>query len=211
MHAQNTNAATERVKARMQTPVMLAALLTIPAVALGEAQPGGVLEATAIALNWITWLVFVAEMVLILRVVPDRRAWLRSHPLELVIVFLTPPVLPAALQSLRVFRLLRLLRLIRLAALSREVFSLEGLAYAGLLAALAALGGSAVFTAFEHDQHLTEWEGVYWAVTTMTTLGSDIYPQTAGGQITASVLVLLGISFVALLTGAIAQRFLGDG
>ena len=46
-------------------------------------------------------------------VVPDRGRWLREHPLDLAIVVLTPPFLPASLQALRVFRLLRLLRLVR--------------------------------------------------------------------------------------------------
>jgi len=44
----------------------------------------------------------------------------------------------------------------------------------------------------------------------MTTVGSNIYPTTTGGQIVQVAVVLVGISFVALLTGAIAQRFLAD-
>ena len=75
---------------------------------------------------------------------------------------------------------------------------------------LTAVASGALFVGFEkHDQHLNAWEGIYWAVTSMTTLGSSIQPTTTGGQILAVVVVLVGISFVALLTGAIAQRFLG--
>jgi hypothetical protein len=44
----------------------------------------------------------------------------------------------------------------------------------------------------------------------MTTLGSDIYPRTLGGEITSVVIVVVGIAFVAMLTGAVAQRFLAD-
>lgn len=205
-----SDARVARTQARLRTPVFIAAFLTLPAVAIGETHPTGAVRLGAEALNWITWSVFVVEFVAMLRVVPDRRAWLRSHPLELVIVFLTPPVLPPTLQSLRVFRLLRLLRLIRLASLTRELFSLEGLGYSALLALLTAVAGGAVFNAFEAQQHLGPWEGLYWAVTTMTTVGSDIYPQTTGGQITSVVLVLVGVSFLALLTGAIAQRFLDN-
>jgi hypothetical protein len=43
----------------------------------------------------------------------------------------------------------------------------------------------------------------------MTTLGSNVYPTTTGAEIVSVVLLLVGISLVALLTGAIAQRFLG--
>jgi voltage-gated potassium channel len=145
-----------------------------------------------------------------LAVVPDRRAWLRHNPLDLIIVVLTPPILPPGLQGLRVLRVLRLLRLLRLARLTREVFSLQGLHYAALLAVLTAIGGGALFVALERqNQHLDAWEGIYWAVTTMTTLGSSIYPTTTGGEILSAFILLIGIGFVALLTGAFAQRFLG--
>jgi hypothetical protein len=42
----------------------------------------------------------------------------------------------------------------------------------------------------------------------MTTLGSNIYPTTTGGEIVSTAILIIGIGFVALLTGAFAQRFL---
>ncbi len=42
----------------------------------------------------------------------------------------------------------------------------------------------------------------------MTTLGSNIYPTTLGGRIVSACILVIGISFVALLTGGFAQRFL---
>jgi voltage-gated potassium channel len=72
------------------------------------------------------------------------------------------------------------------------------------------IGGGALFDAFERkSQHLDTWDGIYWAITTMTTLGSNIYPTTTGGEIVSTVILVVGIGFVALLTGAFAQRFLG--
>jgi voltage-gated potassium channel len=197
-----------RMRERLNTPMLIAAALTIPAVAITESKPGGSLEDTAVVLNWVTWLAFVIEMVVMLSIVPDKKAYLRRHPLDVVIVLLTPPVLPAGLQGLRILRMLRLLRLLRLAQLSREVFSLEGVRYALLLAVLTVVAGGTAFAAFERDQHLSAGDGIYWALTTMTTLGSDIYPTTTGGQVVSAVILLIGISFVALLTGAFAQRFL---
>ena len=78
-----------------------------------------------------------------------------------------------------------------------------------LLAVLTTIAGGAAFVGFEHAHHYSDWTGIYWAITTMTTLGSNVYPTTTGGQIVSVVMLLVGISFVALLTGAIAQRFLG--
>ncbi|HVV90528.1 MAG TPA: potassium channel family protein [Solirubrobacterales bacterium] len=198
-----------RIAERLATPMLVASALVIPSVALSESHPGGALQTIAFTLNWITWCAFLFELVVMLAVVPERWTWLKHNPLDLVICVLTPPVLPAGLQSLRALRLLRLIRLLRLAQLSREVFSLQGLRYSALLALLTIIGGGAVFGAFEkHSQHLTFWQTTYWAITTMTTLGSNIYPTTTGGQIVSTFILLIGISFVALLTGGFAQRFL---
>jgi voltage-gated potassium channel len=42
----------------------------------------------------------------------------------------------------------------------------------------------------------------------MTTVGyGDVYPRTDAGRVLAMVLMIVGIGFVALLTGAIAERF----
>ena len=198
-----------RAEALLRTPMLIAAALTLPAVAISESHPGGWLETVAVTLNWGIWIAFAAEALIMLAVVPDRRGWLRSHPLEVAIVILTPPVLPASLQSIRAVRLLRLIRLLRLAKISREVFSLQGLGYAAFLAVLTVVAGGAVFVAFERGRGLDTWDGVYWAITTMTTLGSQISPTTTGAEVVAVVVLVVGIGFVAMLTGAVAQRFLG--
>jgi hypothetical protein len=140
-HEPGMDERSERVARALNTPMLVAASLTIPMVAITESHPGGWLEGLARFLNWLTWSAFLVELVAMLWVVPDRRLWLRRHPLDVFIVVFTPPVLPAGLQSLRVLRLLRLTRLLRLAQLSREVFSLQGLHYAILLAVLTAIGG----------------------------------------------------------------------
>jgi voltage-gated potassium channel len=203
------DARSTRVAERLNTPMLIAAALTLPMVAISESHPGGALEDVARVLNWVTWTAFLVELVVMLAVVPNRRKWLRHHPLDPFIVIFTPPLLPPGLQSLRVLRLLRLTRLLRLAQLSREVFSLKGLHYAMFLAFLTVIGGGALFVAFEkHSQHLNDWQGIYWAITTMTTLGSSIYPTTTGGEIVSVAILIIGIGFVALLTGAFAQRFL---
>jgi voltage-gated potassium channel len=196
----------ERVERFFNVPVIVAALLVIPVIVLEEAANTDALKTLASVLNWAIWLVFLAELVAMLWVVPNRWRWLRENPIDVAIVVLTPPVLPPGWQSLRV---LRLIRLLKLAQLSRSFFSLKGLRYAAVIALLTVIGGGAAFVAVEKDQSLDLWDGIYWAVSTMTTVGSNIQPDTTGGRIIAMTLMVIGIAFVAFLTGYIAERFLG--
>lgn len=198
-----------RAQEIMYAPLMVAAALTLPAVVLSEVNVGGTLATVGIILNWGTWLAFTIELVVMLALVPNRWKYLKNHPLEIVVVLLTPPVLPAALQGLRAIRLLRLLRLLKLVQLSNRLFSNQGLQYAALLTLISTVAGGTVFRAFEaSNQRLSEWEGVFWAFTSMTTVGSKYEATTLGGQITQVLVLVIGVSFIAMLTGAIAQRFL---
>jgi voltage-gated potassium channel len=186
--------------------MLVAALLVIPVIALEESNVSGRWDTVAAIMNWLIWLAFATEVVTMLAVVSSRRAWLRAHPLEVLIVLVTPPFLPATLQSLRVVRLLRLFRLLRLASLARRLFSLEGLRYAAILAALTAVAAGEAFAAVESKK--TAWDGIWWAITTMTTVGyGDEYPVTVTGRIVGIALMLVGIGFFAILTGAVAERF----
>lgn len=196
----------ERVERRFDMPVMVAALLTIPLIVIEESDYGQPWDAIGVALNWGTWLVFLAEVVIMLRVVPDRKRWVRENPIAVGVTVLTPPFL-ALFTPIRLLRLLRVLRLVRLAPLMRRLFSLEGLRYATILAAVTAVVGGAAFAAVEPDQ--TTGEGIYWAITTMTTVGyGDLSPTTSEGKTLAALVMLVGIGFVAILTGAVAERFL---
>lgn len=203
-------------QARLEAPLLVASLLTIPAIAIEESSLTGAWDTFAVVLDWLIWLAFLLEAVVMLSLVSNRGRWLREHPLDVAILVLTPPFLPAALQAARVFRLLRVLRLLKLAALARRMFSTEGVRDAAVLAMIAVLGGGAAFAAVERtDQHghaIDAWDGVWWAISTVTTVGyGDQYPQTTAGRLIAIGLMLVGIGFVAILTAAAAQRFVQSG
>ncbi|MEX1219606.1 MAG: potassium channel family protein [Solirubrobacterales bacterium] len=201
-----------RAQKLMNTPLMIAAALTLPAVVLSETRESGTLAELAVILNWGTWLAFLFQLVVMLVLVPDRLKYLKHHPVDVVIVVLTPPVLPASLQALRMIRLLRLLRLLRLTQISKSVFSAQGLAYASLMTLVISLIGGTAFRAFEaSNQNLSEWDSVYWAIATMTTLGSQFESTTTGSEIVEILILLTGVTFISMLTGAIANRFLNPG
>jgi hypothetical protein len=89
-------------------------------MALVRADPHSSAWWAGVVLNTVIWLVFVAELAAILAVAPHRWQWMRNHPLDPLIVLLTPPIMPSSLQAARLLRLLRLLRLVRLAQVVRR-------------------------------------------------------------------------------------------
>jgi voltage-gated potassium channel len=127
-------------------------------------------------------------------------------------VVFTPPFLPATMKLARVLPLVRLLWLVVVTHRLRSVFSLQGLRYAALIVFTVVVGGGLVFVAVEPGQDLSTWDGLWWATETVTTVAyGDIYPTTALGRLVATVVMIAGIGFVTLLTGALAQRFLYGG
>lgn len=205
------NPRAERLQRRLEVPLLVAALLTIPAVVIEQSNVGEPWDTLAIGLNWTIWLAFLLEALLMVRAVDRPWQWLRDHPLEVAILVLTPPFLPAGLQAARLFRLVRLLRLVRAAVLVRRLLSTEGVRDAAVLAVGTVLGGGAAFAAVEKSQDLSTWDGVWWAVSTVTTVGyGDKVPETTVGRVIAIVVMVVGIGFVAILTAAAAGRFMRE-
>jgi voltage-gated potassium channel Kch len=69
-----------------------------------------------------------------------------------------------------------------------------------------------VFGIVEHlvepDSYGNSWLGMWWATQTVTTVGyGDAVPDDAGGQLIASVLMIGGLSFFAVITAAITSGF----
>jgi voltage-gated potassium channel len=92
-----------------------------------------------------------------------------------------------------------------LAPLVRTVFTVQGVEYAAFLCFLTLVAGGQAFASIENTSLS---DGLYWAISTMTTVGyGDVSPQTEEGRLLAAIVMLVGIAFVAVVTGAIAQRF----
>ena len=110
---------------------------------------------------------------------------------------------------LRLLRLLRLLTLIRVARIAKRVFCLDGIKAGAIITALTIIIGGAAFALVEPGGDLDSVDGLWWAPTTVTTVGyGDIVPTTDSGRIIGLIVMGVGISFVALVTGAAAERFL---
>jgi voltage-gated potassium channel len=198
------------IDARLRAAMIVATLLVIPDLILEEQPLRTSWHRVAVIGDWFIWLVFLIELVAIMVFARDWQSWLRSYPLAPAMLILTPPFAPAAIQALRVFRLLRLLRVGRGFELLSKLLTLDGLKYAIVLATFLVVGGGAVFASVEsHVGHpVSTWDGIWWAIGTVSTEGTNIEATTAAGRAIAIVLMLTGIGVFALLTGAVSQHFI---
>ena len=182
----------------------VAALLTAPVLIVLALDPSDGLRSALEAVNWGCWAAFALELVVMLVVSRDRSGWFRSRPLTSVIVVLTMP----AFEGLDLFRVARLLRGPIARRLADGVTTTEGLRNVAILTLLVVGFGGLVFAQIEPDVDVGD--GLYWSVTTVTTTGyGDIVPTTEGGKALAMAIMIIGAGFLAILTGALAQRFVG--
>jgi voltage-gated potassium channel len=190
---------------RLELPVLAAVLLTVPVLVLHSLELDGVAGAAVDVANWVLWTVFLLEVVVMLVIAPDDRAWLRRNKLDVAIVVLTPPFLPDALQILWVLRLLRILDVMPVVG---RVFEINGFRYAATLAFMAAVGGGLAYAELEDGAEgvANGFDGIYWAITTITTVGyGDITPETVAGKLLAEALMLTGPVLIGIVSASVGQ------
>jgi len=114
-----------RIERRLDVVLLVAAVAVVPVIIIEQSHASQTAKSAADVANWVIWLLFAGESALMLGFSVDRRGWAERHKLELAVVILTPPVLPAGLQMLRVLRLLRLLRLVVAVKLAHRLFTAQ--------------------------------------------------------------------------------------
>jgi voltage-gated potassium channel len=73
---------------------------------------------------------------------------------------------------------------------------------------LIVVGGGIAIRAIDHREYSSIWEGMWWALQTVTTVGyGDVTPKDAAGRIVGAVVMLEGIAFLAIITAAITSTF----
>ena len=207
-----------RVTHSLEWAIVALALLVIPVILIEESHPADGWRTVATVGNWIIWIGFAAELAFVLKVAPRRKAALRAHWLDVVIVVLTAPFLPALLNFLRATRAVRLLRLLRLAALGTRALAAQrllttrkGFRYIALATVLLVMVTGIAMSVADREEFSSPWVGMWWAITTVTTVGyGDYAPHTALGRVIAALLMITGIGFLSLLTAAIASTFVSQ-
>jgi voltage-gated potassium channel len=159
------------------------------------------------------WLVFVVDLVVQQRIVPDylRR---RRGMIDLGIVVLTFPfyLIPGVTGGTAILLLARLGRVVRVllatAGLRRFAARLGKVAVvAGLVVLLAS------FAAYEAEHptnpgFATIGDALWWGIVTLTTVGyGDIVPKTQAGRFAGIAIMFTGIAVLGVLAGSLAEVF----
>ena len=183
--------------ARTQTPLDLLALATLW---LCVVPPGDF--STHKALAWTLRLaisaVYGIDMTIRSALARRHLHYLLTHPLAAASVIFPP---------LRVIFSLRLVR---------SVFRRGNLRWFLLAAAVLVLNGAIIVYLLERQApgsniH-TLAESLWWSVVTVTTVGyGDFYPVTAGGRITACLIMGTGLLTLAVVTAQVASSFVTQG
>ena len=110
-----------RWERRLRPPALAAAFAVLPLLALHLTHPHGTLAVVETAGHWLVWLTFMVEVVVMLSVVRDRRAWIDNHRFELLVVAVSSPLVPLALALAPALRLLILAKLFKTLKLAKAI------------------------------------------------------------------------------------------
>lgn len=163
--------------------------------------------------DWVIWLGFTTELCLMLYVVDDRKRYLRSNWMSLVIILGGLPALwgahsfyAGAIRSLRLLVMLGIL--FKVSRDLRLILARHNLGTT-LLVCLLFLFISGFLIAALDPAFDGPLDGIWWAWVTMTTVGyGDIVPSTNEGRLFGSLLILIGICMFSLLTASFSVFFI---
>lgn len=151
---------------------------------------------------WLIWAAFAFDYTARLVLAKDRSRFVRQNVIDLAVIALP------MLRPLRMLRLILLLKAFNRAGASGlrgrvGTYLAGGVLVLGVVAALAVLDAE---RSDERANITTFGDALWWAITTMTTVGyGDQYPVTTTGRIVAAGLMLGGIALLGTVTALLAS------
>ncbi|MDA5281725.1 potassium channel family protein [Streptomyces sp. Isolate_45] len=192
---------------RSQTPLLVLAVAFAVAYAVPIVVPDAEarVQRLCTVTEWVVWAAFALDYLVRLGLSPARKAFVRTHWLDLAAVLLP------LIQPLRLLRLVSTLMLVgRRARMAPQVQLTTYVA--GAVVGLLMFGSLAVLSV-ERDAPEGNiknlGDAVWWSFTTMTTVGyGDHSPTTGLGRVLAVGLMLSGIALLGVVTANIAAWFI---
>ena len=158
-------------------------------------------------------LLFVAEYVLRLYAARNAMAYAFSFygliDLATILPLLVFGDSNTVVRLLRIFRMLKLIRYLRalqlFVASLRDVFEIM-IVVVCAITIIVLVAGNLIYV-LEPETIANAFEGCWWSLVTMTTVGyGDIVPHSTAGRVLASLLMIMGVSMFAMLTGVISVK-----
>ena len=164
--------------------------------------------------DWMVWLAFVVETVLLSSLVKNRRAYLYGNWINLVIIIGGLPLFwqfSPLVGLLRSFRLvLVIVILVRLSKSTRMLLSRHQLGNTLAVAFITMMLSGIIVSRIDPSVG-SVWDGMWWAWVTMSTVGyGDVVPHSAAGRLFGALLILFGMVLISLLTANFAAFFIGS-
>lgn len=171
-------------------------------------------------IEYVTVAIFTLEYLLRIYVASNKLRFMFSFYGMVDLLAILPFYISSGvdLRAVRVFRFLRLLRILKLARYNSAirrfhrafVIVREELALFGVVALIILYLSAVGIYYFENEAQPDQFQSVlhslWWAVTTLTTVGyGDMYPVTAGGKLFTFLVLIVGLGVVAVPTGLIAS------
>jgi voltage-gated potassium channel len=154
--------------------------------------------------QWVIWAAFAFDLLMGMTRSESKKNYLLRHPLEVITVLLP---------FLRPLRLLRVISMgslvIQKVAIGRQMaITVKVVLTSILLAYIAAVQITITERGVEGSNIKGFSDGIWWAVTTVTTVGyGDRFPTTSLGRLLAVGLMLVGISLMGVITASVAAWF----
>jgi voltage-gated potassium channel len=93
-------------------------------------------------------------------------------------------------------------------ALARAATPRGGATVIATITTVATVVFGLLMTAIDHSNFTTLGQGLWWSVQTVTTVGyGDHVPTNVAGRLVATLVMLLGLAFLAVITAAITSSF----
>ena len=168
-------------------------------------------------LGWVLWTLFFAEFTVKFALAPVKRRYLRRHWLDALTVLV--PFLKF-LRLARVLRATRALPVFRLLVFGGRgsgaalvILKRRRLGQLAVISALVVFIGAALVFMLEAGAERSQMEdfgdALWWAATTMTTVGSGIEPVTIWGRILAFALMLYAVGIFSYFIASLSSVLVG--
>ncbi len=158
--------------------------------------------------QWVSWIAFAADLIYGLSTAKSKKNYLKKHPLEVAAVLLP---------FLRPLRLMRVISFgglaIQKVAIGRQfAITIKVFLASIFVAYISAVQITITERTVEGSNIKNFGDGIWWAITTVTTVGyGDRYPTTLEGRFIAVALMVMGISLMGVITASVAAWFVKMG